>query len=85
MSDSPVFLSQIGLDSAKFLLTSMASLEYDRNQYIFFSVQSNNNPPIHKVITHWICLFVFEKSLNGDLIQNLSLHISDCGRGRSVS
>ncbi|XP_044193374.1 integrin alpha-M-like [Thunnus albacares] len=47
---SSEWIKQIGLDSAKFLLTSMASLEYDRNQYIFFSVRSNNNPPIHKIV-----------------------------------
>lgn len=50
---------QIGLKSAKYLLTSTASLEYDRNQYIFFSSGSNNNPPIHKVMTHYFHLFVF--------------------------
>uniref|UniRef100_UPI0009B3CC66 integrin alpha-X-like n=1 Tax=Monopterus albus TaxID=43700 RepID=UPI0009B3CC66 len=43
------WIEQIGLSSAKFLLTSTASLEYDRNQYIFFSTGSNNNPPVHKV------------------------------------
>ncbi|XP_044193365.1 integrin alpha-M-like [Thunnus albacares] len=47
---SSEWIKQIGLDSAKFLLTSTASLEYDRNQYIFFSVRSNNNPPIHKIV-----------------------------------
>ncbi|XP_042253312.1 integrin alpha-M-like [Thunnus maccoyii] len=47
---SSEWIKQIGLGSAKFLLTSTASLEYDRNQYIFFSVQSNNNPPIHKIV-----------------------------------
>ncbi|KAG8009159.1 Integrin alpha-M [Nibea albiflora] len=43
------WIQQIGLKSAKYLLTSTASLEYDRNQYIFFSTGSNNNPPIHKI------------------------------------
>ncbi|KAM7370811.1 hypothetical protein PAMP_010331 [Pampus punctatissimus] len=43
------WIEQIGLYSAKFLLTSTASLEYDRNQYIFFSTGSNNNPPIRKI------------------------------------
>ncbi|XP_067431753.1 integrin alpha-M-like [Thunnus thynnus] len=47
---SSEWIKQIGLGSAKFLLTSTASLEYDRNQYIFFSVRSNNNPPIHKIV-----------------------------------
>ncbi|XP_067431756.1 integrin alpha-M-like [Thunnus thynnus] len=47
---SSEWIKQIGLGSAKFLLTSMASLEYDINQYIFFSVRSNNNPPIHKIV-----------------------------------
>ncbi|KAG8009158.1 Integrin alpha-M, partial [Nibea albiflora] len=43
------WIQQIGLKSAKYLLTSTANLEYDRNQYIFFSTGSNNNPPIHKI------------------------------------
>uniref|UniRef100_A0A3B4X8S1 Integrin alpha-M-like n=1 Tax=Seriola lalandi dorsalis TaxID=1841481 RepID=A0A3B4X8S1_SERLL len=43
------WIEQIGLKSAKFLLTSTASLEYDRNQFIFFSTGSNNNPPIRKI------------------------------------
>ncbi|XP_042253307.1 integrin alpha-M-like [Thunnus maccoyii] len=47
---SSEWIKQIGLGSAKFLLTSTASLEYDRNQYIFFSMQSNNNPPVHKIV-----------------------------------
>ncbi|KAM7381652.1 hypothetical protein PAMA_012478 [Pampus argenteus] len=46
---SSEWIEQIGLNSAKFLLTSTASLEYDRNQYIFFSTGSNNNPPIRKI------------------------------------
>uniref|UniRef100_A0AAX7V3Q4 VWFA domain-containing protein n=1 Tax=Astatotilapia calliptera TaxID=8154 RepID=A0AAX7V3Q4_ASTCA len=33
----------------KFLLTSTASLEYDKNQYIYFSAGSDNNPPVHKI------------------------------------
>uniref|UniRef100_A0A3B4Z2L9 Integrin alpha-M-like n=1 Tax=Stegastes partitus TaxID=144197 RepID=A0A3B4Z2L9_9TELE len=45
------WIQQIGLESAKFLLTSTASLEYDRNQYIFFSIGSNNNPPVRKIET----------------------------------
>ncbi|XP_068439118.1 integrin alpha-M [Clinocottus analis] len=43
------WIEQIGLQSAKFLLTSTASLEYDRNQYIFFSTGSSNNPPVRKI------------------------------------
>ncbi|GLD57399.1 integrin alpha-M-like protein [Lates japonicus] len=43
------WIEQIGLESAKFLLTSTASLEYDSNQFIFFSTGSNNNPPIRKI------------------------------------
>ncbi|KAM8730448.1 integrin alpha-M-like [Acanthopagrus schlegelii] len=42
------WIEQIGLQSAKFILTSTASLEYDNNQYIYFSTSSNNNPPVHK-------------------------------------
>ncbi|XP_041830804.1 integrin alpha-M-like [Melanotaenia boesemani] len=48
---SSAWIEQIGLPSAKFLLTSSASLEYDRDQYIFFSVATNNNPPVHKIET----------------------------------
>ncbi|KAM3592236.1 uncharacterized protein V6R79_015162 [Siganus canaliculatus] len=43
------WIEQIGLRSAKFLLTSTANLEYDRNQYIFFSTGTNNNPPVRKI------------------------------------
>uniref|UniRef100_A0A665UIS3 Integrin alpha-M-like n=1 Tax=Echeneis naucrates TaxID=173247 RepID=A0A665UIS3_ECHNA len=46
---SSQWIEQIGLSSAKFLLTSTATVEYDRNQYIFFSTVSNNNPPIRKI------------------------------------
>ncbi|KAM9425192.1 integrin alpha-X-like [Pholidichthys leucotaenia] len=45
------WIEQIGLESAKFLLTSTASLDFDKNQYIFFSTESNNNPPVHKTVT----------------------------------
>uniref|UniRef100_A0A8D3D6Z6 Integrin, alpha M (complement component 3 receptor 3 subunit) n=1 Tax=Scophthalmus maximus TaxID=52904 RepID=A0A8D3D6Z6_SCOMX len=45
------WIEQIGLPSAKFLLTSSASLEYDTNQYIFFSAGSNNKPPIRMIET----------------------------------
>ncbi|MED6259458.1 hypothetical protein ATANTOWER_023255 [Ataeniobius toweri] len=43
------WIEQIGLSSAKFLLTSTASLEYDKNQYIFFSTTSNNEPPVRMI------------------------------------
>ncbi|KAF1373929.1 hypothetical protein PFLUV_G00244020 [Perca fluviatilis] len=43
------WIEQIGLRSAKFLLTSTASLEYDITKYIFFSTGSNNNPPVRKI------------------------------------
>ncbi|XP_034070582.1 integrin alpha-X-like [Gymnodraco acuticeps] len=46
---SSAWIEQIGLQSAKFLLTSTAMLEYDRNQYIFFTSGSNNNPPVRKI------------------------------------
>uniref|UniRef100_A0AAZ1Y426 VWFA domain-containing protein n=1 Tax=Oreochromis aureus TaxID=47969 RepID=A0AAZ1Y426_OREAU len=42
------WIEQIGLQSAKFLLTSTVSLEYDKNQYIYFSTGSDN-PPVRKV------------------------------------
>ncbi|KAM3859600.1 integrin alpha-M-like, partial [Diretmus argenteus] len=45
------WIEQIGLDSAKFLLVSTVSLEYDRDQYIFFSTGSTNNPPIRRIET----------------------------------
>ncbi|XP_030610632.1 integrin alpha-M-like [Archocentrus centrarchus] len=43
------WIEQIGLQSAKFLLTSTASLEYDKNQYIYFSTGSNIILPVHKI------------------------------------
>ncbi|XP_047465729.1 integrin alpha-M-like [Mugil cephalus] len=46
---SSQWIEQIGLQSAKFLLTSTASLDYDTNQYILFSARSNNNPPVQKI------------------------------------
>nr|XP_024659327.1 integrin alpha-M-like [Maylandia zebra] len=45
------WIEQIGLQSAKFLLTSTASLEYDETQYIYFSTGSNSNPPVYKIET----------------------------------
>ncbi|XP_041830491.1 integrin alpha-M-like [Melanotaenia boesemani] len=48
---SSAWIEQIGLPSAKFLLTSTASLVYDRDQYIFYSTATNNNPPVHKIET----------------------------------
>ncbi|XP_019218199.1 integrin alpha-M [Oreochromis niloticus] len=44
------WIEQIGLQSAKFLLTSTATVEYDQSQYIYFSTVSNNNPPVRKII-----------------------------------
>lgn len=46
---SSAWIQQIGLESAKFLLTSTASLEYDQDQYIFYSPGSNNKPPVRKI------------------------------------
>ncbi|XP_071764788.1 integrin alpha-M-like [Centroberyx gerrardi] len=43
------WIEQIGLMSAKFLLISTATLEYDRDQYIFFSTGSQNNPPVRRI------------------------------------
>ncbi|KAM4526103.1 integrin alpha-M-like isoform 1-T1 [Fundulus diaphanus] len=43
------WIKQIGLSSAKFRLTSTASLEYDNNQYIFYSTTFNNDPPVRKI------------------------------------
>ncbi|XP_054611751.1 integrin alpha-M-like isoform X2 [Dunckerocampus dactyliophorus] len=48
---SSEWIQQIGLTEAKFMLTSTASLEYDRNQYIFYSTSSNNIPPVRKIET----------------------------------
>ncbi|XP_061667152.1 integrin alpha-M-like [Syngnathoides biaculeatus] len=48
---SAAWIQQIGLDKAKFILTSTASLEYDKNQYIFFSTSSANKPPVRKIET----------------------------------
>lgn len=55
-------LKQIGLESAKFILTSTASLEYDTDQYIFYSSSSNNIPPVHKVIKHIFIFWSLKKS-----------------------
>ncbi|XP_071395803.1 integrin alpha-M-like [Centroberyx affinis] len=43
------WIEQIGLKSVKFLLISTATLEYDRDQYIFFSTGSQNNPPVRRI------------------------------------
>ncbi|KAJ3608334.1 hypothetical protein NHX12_025383 [Muraenolepis orangiensis] len=45
------WIEQIGLQSAKFLLISTATLEYDEDQYIFYSTESKNAPPIRKIVT----------------------------------
>ncbi|CAN9509075.1 unnamed protein product [Ophioblennius macclurei] len=47
---SSEWIEQIGLKSAKFLLTNTATLKYDRDRYIFFSTGSNSNPPVHKIV-----------------------------------
>ncbi|XP_035526907.1 integrin alpha-X-like isoform X3 [Morone saxatilis] len=43
------WIEQIGLKSAKFILTSTASLEYDRKRFIFYSTGSSNEPPVRKI------------------------------------
>ncbi|XP_053721185.1 integrin alpha-M-like [Synchiropus splendidus] len=43
------WIEQIELNAAKFVLTSTASLEYDTDQYIFFSTTSNDQPPVRKI------------------------------------
>ncbi|XP_061160677.1 integrin alpha-M-like [Syngnathus typhle] len=48
---SSEWIQQIGLDKAKFIFTTTASLEYDKDQYIFFSTSSNNLPPVLKIET----------------------------------
>uniref|UniRef100_A0A667X2I5 Integrin, alpha M (complement component 3 receptor 3 subunit) n=1 Tax=Myripristis murdjan TaxID=586833 RepID=A0A667X2I5_9TELE len=45
------WIEQIGLKAAKFVLISTTTLEYDRNQYIFYSTGSSNNPPVRKIET----------------------------------
>ncbi|KAM4623967.1 integrin alpha-M-like [Polymixia lowei] len=45
------WIEQIGIQSAKFVLISTATLEYDRDQYIFFSTESQNNPPVRRIET----------------------------------
>ncbi|KAG7282762.1 hypothetical protein CRUP_029970 [Coryphaenoides rupestris] len=45
------WIAQIGLQSAKFLLISTATLEYDEAQYIFYSTESKHTAPIRKIIT----------------------------------
>ncbi|XP_006805783.1 integrin alpha-X-like [Neolamprologus brichardi] len=44
------WIEQIGIQSAKFLLTSTATVEYDKEQYIYFSTGSYNNPPVRKIV-----------------------------------
>ncbi|XP_057704210.1 integrin alpha-M-like isoform X1 [Corythoichthys intestinalis] len=48
---SSAWIQQVGLNKAKLMFISTASLEYDLNQYIFFSTSSNSNPPMHKIET----------------------------------
>uniref|UniRef100_A0AAZ1XG38 VWFA domain-containing protein n=1 Tax=Oreochromis aureus TaxID=47969 RepID=A0AAZ1XG38_OREAU len=43
------WIEQIGLRSAKFLLTSQVSLEYDQSKYVYFSTGSDYNSPVHKI------------------------------------
>uniref|UniRef100_A0A8C5BRW9 VWFA domain-containing protein n=1 Tax=Gadus morhua TaxID=8049 RepID=A0A8C5BRW9_GADMO len=45
------WITQIGIQSAKFLLISTATLEYDEDTYIFFSTESKHTPPIRKIVT----------------------------------
>ncbi|XP_019899955.1 integrin alpha-M isoform X2 [Esox lucius] len=45
------WIEQIGLESARFSLVSSATLHYDRNQYIYFSSDSKNNPPVQTIET----------------------------------
>ncbi|XP_041740665.2 integrin alpha-M [Coregonus clupeaformis] len=45
------WIEQIGLESAQFILVSSATLDYDRNQYIYYSSDSKNNPPVQKIET----------------------------------
>ncbi|XP_055777046.1 integrin alpha-M-like [Salvelinus fontinalis] len=45
------WIEQIGLESAQFNLVSSATVDYDRNQYIYYSSDSKNNPPIQKIET----------------------------------
>ncbi|XP_068162336.1 integrin alpha-M [Antennarius striatus] len=44
------WIEQIGLQAAKFFLTSTATLEYDRSQFIFFSTGSDYNPPVRQIV-----------------------------------
>ncbi|KAL0984518.1 hypothetical protein UPYG_G00142510 [Umbra pygmaea] len=47
---STAWVEQIGLEHAQFSLVSTAALDYDRNEYIYFSSDSKNIPPIHTTI-----------------------------------
>lgn len=71
---------QIRLNSAKFLLTSTASVDYDTKRYIIFSSGSNKNTPVRKVIQHisWCSVFLVWG-------WPLFYHSSDWSRGRGVS
>ncbi|XP_024140476.1 integrin alpha-M [Oryzias melastigma] len=48
---SSAWIKQIGLSASRFILISTVSLEYDQDQYIFFSTTSNHNPPVRKIET----------------------------------
>ncbi|CAL8282126.1 unnamed protein product [Merluccius merluccius] len=48
---SSAWITQIGLQSAKFLLISTATLEYQEDKYIFYSTESKHTPPIQKIVT----------------------------------
>ncbi|XP_063749943.1 integrin alpha-X-like isoform X2 [Eleginops maclovinus] len=72
---SSAWIEQIGLQSAKFLLTSTAMLEYDRDQYIFFTSGFNNNPPVHKIVAE-VELYAepdFTKEIVGGSLGGLAL------------
>ncbi|RVE59544.1 hypothetical protein OJAV_G00189790 [Oryzias javanicus] len=48
---SSAWIEQIGLSASRFLLISTVSLEYDQDQYIFFSTTSNHDPPVRMIET----------------------------------
>nr|XP_061823736.1 integrin alpha-M-like isoform X2 [Nerophis lumbriciformis] len=72
---SSQWIQQIGLSEAKYMLTSTASLEYDRNQYIFYSTSSSSNPPVRKIetVVEVYPLPDFTKEIVGGFLGGLAL------------
>ncbi|KAJ7984485.1 hypothetical protein DPEC_G00355310 [Dallia pectoralis] len=69
------WIKQIGLQSAYFSLVSSATLDYDRDQYVYFSSDSKNNPPVQTIATQVEVIPVvnFTKEIIGGVVGGLLL------------